>query len=98
MVGPGPRYTVRGNQPQDQLHERNPSWCVALIRFLEPASSYSSPVSLTQTKPLIVVENDCIAVSINRPKDSFAKTASLTFKVTNVYYANAVSPGDWIMV
>lgn len=93
-----PRYTVRANQPQEHLHERNPSWCCALIRFQEPASSYGTSTGLVQTKPLVVVENDCIAVHVSRPKHQFAKMAQLTFKISDIYYANAVSPGDWVMI
>lgn len=78
---------------------RSPSWVVAFIRFLEPCAMYSGvKADAFKTDSILVVENDCIQVSISNLKNSFAKTCSLTMKVGEMWYQNAVSTGDWVFV
>lgn len=94
MAGP----TINIGQNEEDSHQRNPSWCVAFVRFEEPTSMFSSKGLAFKETSMIVAENDCVAVNINRPKDSFAKTASVTMKIGQVYYKNAVAPGDWVFI
>lgn len=93
----GPTYNLTRNSTDSS--QRNPGWCIAFVRFAQPAAMYDSNKDAgLQTKELLVIENDCISVSVNRPKNSFAKTASLTMKPGEIYYQNAVAPGDWVFI
>lgn len=87
-------YTIKSSA--EGKHDAAPGWCIAFVRYTNPCSGYSQKGSLLQTKPLLVVENDCVSIGINNPKGSFAKTMTLTLKAGDVYYFNAVSPGDWV--
>lgn len=90
-----PTYNVASNQ-SNNVHQAAPGWCVAFVRFKNPVCGYSTNQSLLETKPLLIVENDCTSVLINNPKNSFAKTMTVTVKVGDIYYYNAVAPGDWV--
>lgn len=97
-----PKYRIEANRidfgTAEESHQRNPSWCVAFVRYEEPASGYNSEASRLRTKPVLVVENDCMSVQISNPKGSFGKTCSMTMRAGEVYYPGALSPGDWVFV
>ena len=100
-----PRYTITAVNPyddnagEDGVDSRNPSWCVCFLRFKEPAANFISKKSdPVDTFAPLVVENDCVAVTISRPKGNFAKTASLTMRIGQIYYQNACAPGDWVFI
>lgn len=89
------------------MHERNPSWCVAFIRFKEPSAAYSAAnknqlqsqiTTEMSVKPILVVENDCVSVNIINNKSSMGKTCSMTMRAGEVFYPGAVAPGDWCLV
>jgi hypothetical protein len=100
MKGPVYQLTANaGNIDQIGISQRNPGWCVAFVRFEEPAAMYDKTKEVgLQAKRMLVVENDCISVSITRPKNSFAKTATVTMKIGEIYYQDAVCPGDWVFI
>lgn len=78
--------------------DRNPSWCVAFVRFKTPGAMFRGDEDPFAERKVLVVENDCVGVQVNNPKNSFAKTASLTMKIGEIFYQNAVIPGDWVFV
>lgn len=81
------------------VRNRSPYWVVCFVRFKEACAMYSgSKDEAFLTKTPLIVENDCIAVSINNSKNSYAKTCSLSMKPGDVWFPNAVSTGDWVFV
>lgn len=98
MADLSPRYEIDVNS--EDSHQRNPSWCIAIAPFAEPAAGYDTTkgLDLLKTKDLLIIENDCLSVNINRPKGSFGKTASLSLKVTDTTYDTACASGDWVFV
>ena len=78
--------------------DRSPSWCVAFVRFKTPGVMFRGDEDPFEERKMLVVENDCVSVSTDNPKGSFAKTATINMKIGEVYYQNAVSPGDWVFV
>lgn len=101
---PSPKYTVHANsslaEKEDNLyHSTSPSWLIAFVPFDEPSSSYTASLSdAMKTKKPIVIQNDCVSVSINRGKGSFMKTASLSLKITDVFFQNAIACGDKVFI
>lgn len=99
---PSPSYTITGNVKVDEgkyIHQVSPSWLVIILPFEEPAASYNPDLNQAmKTKPAIVIQNDAISISVSRPKNSFAKTASVSVKLTDTNYQNACSTGDWIFI
>lgn len=102
---PCPTYVVTHNGETDEggelgHHDTDPSWCVAFVRYDIPVSSYGAPGDITRIRagdPMIV-ENDCVSVQYSGGKGSYAKRVELTMKAGDVYYPNAVRPGDWVVV
>lgn len=98
---PAPSFTVIANRDSAEepgSHQVNPSWCVAFVRYEEPASAYGTQVDLSKTKPLLIVDNDCVSVTISGQKSQFAKAASLQMKLGDVYYPGAIAAGDWVFI
>jgi hypothetical protein len=98
MTAPSYLLTATKDSEGDFFESRNPSWCVAFVRFKTPGFMYSGNEKPFAEKPLMVVENDCVSVSINNSKSSFAKTCSLTMKPGDIWYPHAVAPGDYVFV
>lgn len=95
----GPTYLVKPNRADDKediSHQRNAAWCVAFIRYIEPTSSYTNNFKLTDTKRVLVVENDCVSISISNSKDSFGKMCNIQMRAGEIFYPGAVAPGDWV--
>jgi len=78
--------------------DRNPSWCVAFVRFKTPGAMFRGEEDAFAERSLLVVENDCVDVQTNAPKGSFQKSATITMKLGEIDYQNAVAPGDWVFV
>lgn len=100
-----PKYRVTAVEPDlwnkdtgGTKKDRNPSWCVAFVRFKTPGSMVIGNEDPFAERPVLIVENDCVAVSISNTKSSFAKSCNLTMKLGEVFYQNAVAPGDWVFV
>lgn len=99
-----PKYVITGKEKgwnDDSAGpkvDRNPSWCVAFVRFKTPGAMFGGNEDPFAEKSVMVVENDCVAVNVDNPKSSFAKTASVTMKIGEIYYKNAVAPGDWCFI
>jgi hypothetical protein len=80
-----------------------PSWVISFVRFVEPVSyrTSKSPDAVTgymKTDNTMIIENDCVALSISNSKASFSKSCNMTLKAGEVFYPNAVKPGDWVAV
>lgn len=94
-----PRIYLSGMEKGELVINRSPYWVVCFVRFAEPCAMHSgSKQKALLTQEPLIVENDCISVSVNNSKNSFAKTCSLTMKAGEIWYPNAVSPGDWVFV
>lgn len=94
-----PTWKLNSKVDADGLYTRNPHWVVAFVRFKEPCAMQSGDKSKgLETEDMLIVENDCQSVNISNSKSSFAKTAQLQMKVGEVWYQNAVSPGDWVFI
>lgn len=91
-----PSFTIKQNASDS--HQTAPGWVAAFVRFKHPATGYTTKSNILETKPLMIVENDCIGVDIDNPKAGFAKTCNLTMKTGELSYSRAVSPGDWVCV
>jgi hypothetical protein len=90
--------------PAGTKKDRDPSWCVAIVRFKIPGAMFTGTGVTADTslvlaeRPLMVIENDCVAVSVSNAKASMPKMASVTMKPGEIWYPNACAPGDWIFI
>lgn len=79
--------------------DRNPSWCVAFVRFKTPGAMFIQPQDDPMAeRKILVVENDCVNVTVSNEKSSLGKMCDIQMKIGEIYYQNAVAPGDWVFV
>jgi hypothetical protein len=84
----------------DQEFTINPSWVVTFLRFQNRApnvlgNSFGSASDVR--KPLVVI-NDCIELSVNDSKSSPNGSVQMVFKLGDINYLTAISPGDYFTV
>jgi hypothetical protein len=91
-----PKHTLTRNTEDSSQHSAG--WCVAFVSFKNPATGYTSIGEILDTKELLIVKDDVVSVEIDNTKTNPIKSCSLSIKSGDIYYPNAVSPGDWVFV
>lgn len=92
-----------GQDENNEVHQVSPTWVLTFVRWSvrdtlrtkpTPASNYRT---VRQGDPL-VVENDCVNVSVVIDKATLTDSMSATLKITDTNYETAVEPGDFVFV
>lgn len=80
------------------VHQSSPTWVVTFIRwqFRDTLRTQTSQPNLVR-KPL-VVENDCVQVSVSYDKGSLTPQCQMTLVETDVNYETEVEPGDFCFI
>ena len=87
----------------NSVHEVSPTWVLTFITWdvrdtLRAIAQTGQEKSLVQVRNPIVVENDCIQVSVNVNKATLTHSVSMTLLETDVNYSTAIAPGDFVFV
>lgn len=87
----------------DAIHQTSPSWVLTFVRWnvrdtLRAVSQTGSGTDLLSTRPPLVVENDCIQLSVNVNKSVLTHSMQATLVETDVNYETAIAPGDFVFV
>ncbi len=98
--------TPKGDPVDSLFHDqRSSSWIVAIVSFNEPAamldqdkgtkgvSSKNQP-----TTTLNIIYDELLGVSVQNPKSSFAKMATIQVKPIMKWYPSLIAPGDWAFI
>lgn len=85
------------------VHQSSPSWVITFVSWnvrdtLRAISQSGTDASLLKIRNQIVVENDCIACSVNVNKSVLTHSVSMTLMETDVNYSTSIAPGDFIFV
>lgn len=92
------------NGDEDNLvHQSSPAWVLTFITWdvrdtLRAIAQTGKDKSLLQTRNPIVVENDCIQVTVNVNKAMLTDSVNITLLETDVNYSTAIAPGDFVFV
>ncbi len=83
------------------VHQCSPSWLLTFIRWdvrdtLRAIAPNSNDVF--QVRESLVVENDCVQVSVSSSKSTLTPSMTCTLLKTDVNYATAIAPGDFVFV
>jgi hypothetical protein len=88
-------------------HQTNPAWVVTFVRWAERGRG-GTPDQLSsrinkkndpfETKDILVVDSDCIAISTTDSKSSPTPAAQITLKMGRYNYLTAIAPGDYVFV
>lgn len=96
-----------GSNNQDEsnlIHQSSPAWVLTFIRWnvrdtLRAISqSGGDTQTLLQVRDPLVVENDCVQLSVNVNKSTLTHSVNATLVETDVNYATAIAPGDFLFV
>lgn len=86
----------------DGVHQTSPAWVLTFIRWqvrdtLRTGSTNDLNFS-TIANSTLVVENDCVQVSVSDSKSVLTPSMTATLLMTDVNYETEVAPGDFVFV
>jgi hypothetical protein len=90
---------IQSNTPDS--HQVDPHWIITFIRFnTRDTKNYKKlgPENYEPTRDALVVENDCITVSVSTSKTNYTPSVSATFTGGDINYSTAINPGDFMFV
>lgn len=89
----------------------NPAWVITFVRWNNRALGTkeelnyqranqinSTTEEFFKTEPLLIVDNDCIALSVNNSKSSITPAAQAVLKMGSYDYLTAIAPGDYMLI
>lgn len=88
-----------GDSEDNSVHQISPAWVLTFIRWENRDTQRIKNVASTQVRtPLLVVENDCLQVSVMVNKGTLTPSMDATLVQTDVNYETAIAPGDFVFV
>lgn len=99
FIGPNGTAKVEDNA----VHQSSPAWVLTFVRWnvrdtLRAIPSTGGGEELLAVREPLVVENDCIALSVNVTKGNLTPSVQMTLVETDVNYSTAIHPGDFVLV
>lgn len=82
----------------NSVHQVSPAWVLTFIRWENRDILRNPNVSATEVRDPLVVENDCLSVSVTGSKGTLTPSMNATLVMTDVNYATALAPGDFVCV
>jgi hypothetical protein len=94
-------FTRYIKQNTTDSHQISPHWVITFVIFnTRDTKNYGKlgPADLEPVRKNLVVENDCIAVSVSTSKTNYTPVANITLTGGDINYSTQVSPGDFMLV
>lgn len=85
-----------GISENNAVHQVSPAWVLTFVRWANRDTFRITTESPTATKDPLVVENDCLQLTITESKSSLTPSLTATLVMTDVNYETAVAPGDFV--
>ena len=88
-----------GKDEGGYVHQSSPAWVLTFVRWEirdTLRTSDSQDVNSTSVRDPLVVENDCLQVSVTVGKGTLTPMLNVTLVQTDVNYMTAVAPGDFV--
>lgn len=83
----------------NSVHQVSPAWVLTFVRWENRDTQRVKNISSTLVRtPLLVVENDCLQISVNVSKGTLTPSMDATLIMSDVNYEAAVAPGDFVFV
>lgn len=87
-----------GADEDSSVHQSSPTWVLTFVRWDNRDTFRNQSVSSTAVRDPLVVENDCLQVSVSVSKGSLTPSVNILLAMTDVNYETAVAPGDFLFV
>lgn len=99
FIGPNGTSKVEDNA----VHQSSPAWVLTFVRWnvrdtLRAIPSTGGGEELLAVREPLVVENDCVQLSVNVTKGNLTPSVQMTLVETDVNYSTAIHPGDFVLV
>jgi len=80
------------------VHQTAPAWVLTFVRWENRDTYRVINAPLTEVRDPLVVENDCIQLSVSVSKGSLTPSFQATLVMTDVNYSTEIAPGDFAVV
>jgi hypothetical protein len=85
------------------INQSSPAWVLTFVRWdvqdtLRAIPSTGTGTELLQVRQPLVVESDCVQVSVSVSKSNLTHSMQATLVETDVNYETAIHPGDFVFV
>lgn len=92
-----------GQDEHDSVHQASPHWVLSFVRWADRDTLRSSPTEkkdFTKTRATdpLVVENDCVNVTVNVNKGVLTHSMNATLVQSDINYMTDIAPGDFCFV
>lgn len=92
-----------GDLEDNSVHQTSPAWVLTFVRWnvrdtLRAIPSIGGGEELLAVRDPLVVENDCVQLTVNVNKANLTDSVSMTLVETDVNYSTAIHPGDFVLV
>lgn len=87
-----------GPTEDNAIHQVSPAWVLTFVRWENRDTFRLKNVSSTEVRDPLVVENDCLQVTVNVNKNTLTHSMTATLIMTDVNYETAIAPGDFVTV
>ncbi len=101
-------YHDSGHGDGTPVLQVNPAWVVTFVRWtnrslggqeeLNYQNKKGTPKDFFKTEPVLIVDRDCIGVSVTNSKGSITPAAQVILKSGSYDYITAVAPGDFMFI
>lgn len=91
-----------GQDENNAINQSSPHWVLSFVRWAsrDTLRSKTGGTDFTETRGTdpLVVENDCIGVTVNVNKGTLTHSMNATLVQTDINYMTDVAPGDFVVV
>lgn len=99
-----------GEGEDKSIHQVNPAWVLTFVRWehrdtlrtgkkqIKDGATKVKTIDYSTVRNPLVVENDCIQVSVSSNKGVLTPNMTATLVMTDVNYETALAPGDFVFV
>lgn len=87
-----------GMNENGDVHQSAPAWVLTFVRWENRDTQRVKNVPFSEVRDPLVVENDCLQVTVNVSKGTLTPSMNAVLIGTDVNYETSVSPGDFVFV
>lgn len=80
------------------IHQASPAWVLTFVRWENRDTQRILGTPSTSVRDPLVVENDCLSVTVTVSKGTLTPSMSASLVMTDVNYQTSVAPGDFVLV
>lgn len=97
----GPNGTA--SSEDNSVHQSSPAWVLTFVRWnvrdtLRAIPSTGGGEELLAVREPLVVESDCVQLSVNVNKSTLTHSVNMVLLETDVNYSTAIHPGDFVLI